>query len=358
MEFSSLLIEWYLENGRDLPWRNTSNPYHIWVSEVILQQTRVAQGMDYYLRFIGELPTVRDLAEADEDRVLKLWQGLGYYTRARNLQRGAKWVMERHKGQLPHLYNELLQVPGLGPYSAGAIASFAFNAEVPAIDGNVYRIISRIFGVFDSPHTSKGKRVFTQIVQELIPSGKAATFNQALLDFGALQCVPQSPSCSSCPFNAICYAYRNNMVASLPVKASKLNVINRYFNFIVIESKGFTYMSKRSAKDIWHSLYEFPLIETETELTTEQLIGLPQWSKLVGKQGFYIRHISPQITHKLSHRTLKVRFVIVAIHNTNAFLSRNYTRYRIDELEALSVPVVIEKFMAAEPFERYVVKSR
>ncbi len=357
MEFSRVLLEWYQKNRRDLPWRNTTDPYLIWVSEVILQQTRVGQGTKYYLRFIEEFPTISHLANANEDKVLKVWQGLGYYTRARNLQKGARWVIEKHNGVLPKSYSDLLHIPGLGPYSAGAIASFAFNIPVPAIDGNVYRVISRFFGLFDSPFTAKGKGVYYQIVHELMPTGKANLFNQALLDFGALQCVPLSPFCKGCPFNTVCYAFRNNLVSKLPIKAAKLKVRDRYLTFIIIKCKEYTFLSKREGKDIWQSLYQFPLIETDGNISLEEMIALPQWRRLFGKGGVYINHFTSVIPHKLSHQNLHVRFLIVEINKPNSVVSRHYSIYRIAEVGNLSVPIVIHNFMAAEPFEKYMINS-
>jgi A/G-specific adenine glycosylase len=355
MDFTKTLIKWYANNKRELPWRETSNPYHIWVSEVILQQTRVAQGISYYYHFLKEFPSIEHLANAPEDRVLKVWQGLGYYTRARNMQKAAKWLVANANAQLPAAYEELLKIPGLGPYSAGAIASFAFGKAVPAIDGNVYRIIGRIFGVFASPFTSAGQKEFRSIVTDLMPNEDPSTFNQALLDFGALQCVPKSPSCPTCPFSPICYAYRNNLIGSLPVKAKKLKVRDRFFTYVIIKNEQYTFIAKRKERDIWHSLYQFPLIETSSSVSFEQLVNSVEWKRIIGKGAVYIHGLSPAVTHKLSHQTLSIQFVMVNIIKPSAYLKKNFIKVTAENLGKYSVPVVIDNFMAAEPFAKYLL---
>lgn len=354
MDFKKLLHGWYSVNKRELPWRETTNPYHIWVSEVILQQTRVAQGIGYYYRFLNEFSTIADLALAEEDKVLKVWQGLGYYTRARNLQKAAIWLMENSNGELPNTYERLLKIPGIGPYSAGAIASFAFGQAVPAIDGNVYRIIARIFGVFASPATSAGKKEFNDIVYELMDLSNPAQFNQALLDFGALQCTPRRPNCEICPFNSICYAFRNNMIDSLPVKIKKGGIKCRYFVYLIIKYKGSILMSKRTQKDIWHSLYEFPLIEFQDLKSVEMFDKSTTWRKIFGKSGVYINKVSSTITHKLSHQTLSVTFVTVTASSLSHWTLGAYKLVSVDRVGDFSVPVVIDNYLAAEPLGEYI----
>jgi A/G-specific adenine glycosylase len=355
MDFTKTIIQWYAKNKRELPWRETSNPYHIWVSEVILQQTRVAQGISYYFQFLKEFPSIINLANAPEDEVLKVWQGLGYYTRARNMQKAAKWLVANSNAQLPSEYDELLKIPGLGPYSAGAIASFAFGKPVPAIDGNVYRIISRVFGVFASPLNASGQKEFRGIVIDLMPNEDPATFNQALLDFGALQCAPKGPSCTICPFSSICYAYRNNLVGSLPVKAKKLKVRDRFFTYVIIKKGQYVYIAKRKERDIWHSLYQFPLIETSSPIPFDQLINSAEWKKIVGKGAVYIHSISPAVTHKLSHQTLSIQFIMVNINKPSAYLKKNFIMVTTENIGKYSVPVVIDNFVAAEPFAKYML---
>jgi A/G-specific adenine glycosylase len=357
MDFKSILVSWYLENRRDLPWRHTKNPYYIWVSEVILQQTRVAQGLSYYQQFIKSFPTITALAAAHEDSVLKVWQGLGYYTRARNLHKAAKLIVNQHDGNIPEEYNELIKIKGIGAYSAGAIASFAFKKAVPAIDGNVYRIIARIFGVFSLPTSAQGKREFFQIVTDLMDKKSPDTFNQALLDFGALQCVPKSPKCGDCPFQQYCYAYRNNMIDSLPVKGKKLVPRHRYFTYLLIRYGYYTFIYKRQSKDIWHSLYEFPLIETDKEVEPIELHKNDQWNEWFGCEKVTINYISDEFKHLLSHQTLHTRFVIVKIDSIPQKLTSECTMVPTTEIDNYSTPKLIDNFLAAEPATKYFLST-
>ena len=353
MEFKKVLIDWYRKNKRDLPWRNTHNPYHIWISEVILQQTRVAQGLEYYLRFIETFPTIRDLAESEIDKVMKVWQGLGYYTRARNLQEGARQILTNYNAEIPKSYNELLKIKGIGPYSAGAIASFAFREVVPAIDGNVYRVLSRVFGIFTSSETTTGKKEFFNLAMELIDEKQPDVFNQAMLDFGALQCIPRNPDCLNCPFTEICYAHRNNLVNHLPAKAKKLKVRDRYFSYLLIRYKNHTFIKRREEGDIWTSLYEFPLIETKSLVELEDLMEDPVWIDLFGKQSLKILYVSKPVKHPLSHQTLYIRFIMLQIMKPTYYLKSNYQQVEIESIDEYSTPRVIDNFMAAEPAEKY-----
>lgn len=353
MDFSALLLEWFSVHHRDLPWRNTSNPYHIWVSEVILQQTRVNQGTDYYQRFIHIFPDIRALAEAPLDAVMKAWQGLGYYTRARNLHAGAKQVMRDFGGKLPASYSELLRIAGLGHYSAAAVASFAFNEAVPAVDGNVYRILARVFGVFTPVNSSQARREFFNLAGELIDRNCPAVFNQAIIDLGALVCTPRRPSCSTCPFTDYCYAHVNNLVGLLPVKNPKNPPRSRYFTYIMINYNGTTFVRKREGNDIWHSLYEFPLIETSEQVDTTQLVETEAWKELMGGSTAEIIHVSNPIKHQLSHITLHARFIIVRMSNPTYALRTEYRNISIDSLQELSVPRLIDSYMASEPSEHY-----
>lgn len=356
MEFKEILLNWYYQNKRDLPWRNTLNPYHIWVSEVILQQTRVVQGLDYYHSFIKTFPTLHKLAEASTDKVMKVWQGLGYYTRARNLHKGAQQIIEQHNGEIPKTYDELLKISGIGPYSAGAIASFAFKQVVPAVDGNVYRVLSRIFGIFESTTTAGGKNYFFNLAADLIAKEAPDTFNQALLDFGALQCIPRNPDCLTCPFGTVCYAHRNNIVSQLPVKGKKIRPRNRYFYYLLIRFKGYTYIHKREGNDIWNSLYEFPLIETQNETDLDQLIQLKEWKSILGRRKISILHKSEQVKHLLSHQTIYSRYIIIKVNSVSEYLKSHYLEIPIYDLQEYSVPRLIDNFMAADSVENYFLK--
>lgn len=340
MEFSNSLLLWYLQNKRDLPWRNTVNPYPIWLSEIMLQQTRVAQGMPYFLSFMEAFPTVFDLAKADEEQVLKLWQGLGYYSRARNMHKTAQIIAFDFNGNFPNNYNDLLKLKGIGEYTAAAIASFAFNEVVPVVDGNVYRVLSRYFNVETDIASSSARKEFTALAKELIPNDNPALFNQAIMEFGALQCVPKNPNCGICIFNSSCAALQKKKVAELPLKLKKTKVTNKYFNYLVfLDDSETTIINKRSEKGIWHNLYEFPIIETENEIDFHDL------SRLVHENysDMEIESISiyneNQIIHKLSHQKLHINFYKVEVSN------KLNNGIELKSLKNYPFPIVIYNFI-------------
>lgn len=357
MDFKRILIEWYSENRRDLPWRNTTNPYYIWVSEIILQQTRVAQGLSYYLKFLDSFPTVFDLANASEDAVLKVWQGLGYYTRARNLRSAAQHIVDKYQGEIPDTFDELIKIKGIGQYSAGAIASFAFKHAVPAIDGNVYRIIARVFGVFTLSTTAKGRREFYDIVVELMDKTQPDVFNQALLDFGALQCVPKSPKCEHCPFGKYCFAYMHNLVHVLPTRGKKTAARSRYFTYLIIKYNEYTFINRRKNKDIWQGLYEFPLIETHKPITLPRLTKHSEWKKIFGRNKHTISYVSEVVKHQLSHQTLYTQFIMVDILTLPRILNSDYEMVLATDVDQYSTPKVIDNFMVAEPASKYFLNN-
>lgn len=350
-------MRWFALHGRELPWRDTIDPYYIWVSEVILQQTRVAQGIDYYYRFIAQFPTVEALAAAPLDEVMKAWQGLGYYTRARNLHTGAQQVVEQHGGKLPRTYAELLKIKGLGAYSAAAVASFAFNEAVPAVDGNVYRILARVFGVFTPTDSTQGRKEFFELANELMDRQHPATFNQAIIDFGALVCTFRQPHCGECPMADRCYALHNNMIHKLPVKGKRIAVRDRYFYYLMVRQGDHTFVRRRQERDIWHSLYEFPLIELPAPLPAEALVLGPEWAELIGASGFRVLSVSGEIRHQLTHINIHAQFIIVEVERTGYKLRADYHRVPIEELERYSVPRLIDAYMAAEPAQRYFRRS-
>lgn len=318
MNFSKALLQWYLQNKRDLPWRNTTNPYHIWLSEIMLQQTRVAQGLPYFLRFIDAFPTIFDLAKAHEEQVLKLWQGLGYYSRARNLHKTAQQIAFEFDGVFPNNFLNLLKLKGIGEYTAAAIASFSFNESVPVVDGNVFRVLSRYFDIGTDISSSAAKKEFTALANELLPKGSANLFNQAIMEFGALQCVPKNPDCENCVLNQSCLALQRKKVAQLPVKLKKTKVTKRYFNYLIfIDDNQNTLIQKRTDKGIWHNLYEFPLIETENPETDEVILKLIQSQKIITNP-LQDENIvaSERIIHKLSHQHLNIKFWKVAVSGT------------------------------------------
>jgi A/G-specific adenine glycosylase len=265
MSFADTLIRWYEEHKRDLPWRGETDPYKIWVSEIILQQTRVQQGWDYYLQFIDNFPNVKALAEAEEERVLKVWQGLGYYSRARNMHAAAREIMTKHGGQFPRDYDKILALKGIGPYTAAAIASIAFQLPYPAVDGNVIRIVSRIFGICDDVTQPAVVKRITDIFGKHIDPERPGIFNQAAMDFGATQCTPRNPQCEKCPFNTTCYAQNNQLTDTLPIKLKKTELKHRFFHYSIYLSDNKTIIEKRTGTDIWRNLYQFPLVETTSD---------------------------------------------------------------------------------------------
>lgn len=340
MNFTNSLIQWYLREKRDLPWRKTSNPYPIWLSEIMLQQTRVAQGLPYFLRFTDAFPTVFDLAAADEEQVLKLWQGLGYYSRARNLHATAKVIAFDLNGKFPGTYKGLLQLKGVGEYTAAAIASIAYGEAVPVVDGNVYRVLSRYFDVETDISSAAAKKEFFELAASLLPKGKASEFNQAMMEFGALQCVPKNPDCGNCIFNGSCLALKNKKVDTLPVKRKKTKVVHRYFNYLIIKDRaGSSVIQKRTAKGIWHNLYEFPLLETLQEVDFEEAVRLIALHPF----GFTPKNIRPlhhnEIIHKLSHQHLHIRFWQV---EADAIVQE---ALGVEELKKYPFPIVIHNFM-------------
>lgn len=310
MTFSKALISWYLQNKRDLPWRKNTHPYPVWLSEIMLQQTRVSQGLPYFLKFTEAFPAVKDLADAPEEKVLHLWQGLGYYSRARNLHATAKQVAYELGGTFPDSYAGLLKLKGVGEYTAAAIASISYGEAVPVVDGNVYRVLARYFGITTDISSSGAKKEFTALAATLLPPTQAADFNQAMMEFGALQCVPKSPDCTICVLNTDCAAYTTGRVNELPVKLKKQKVTNRFFNYIVVkDANGRLLVNRRGDKGIWHGLYEFPLLETETALGEAEITERIKSFSGLGFVPENIRLLSPEpVIHKLSHQKLHIQF--------------------------------------------------
>ena len=293
MAFAETLIAWYDDHKRDLPWRGETDPYKIWVSEIILQQTRVQQGWDYYLRFLDNFPTVKALAEADEERVLKVWQGLGYYSRARNMHAAAREIMSEHHGKFPQTYDKILSLKGIGRYTAAAVASIAFHLPYPAVDGNVVRIVSRIFGICDDVTQPAVVKRITSICETQIDHKQPGVFNQAAMDFGALQCTPKNPKCDECPFLSDCYALNNNLTDILPIKKKKAEQKHRYFHYTVYLSKNQTVIEKRTGSDIWRNMYQFPLTETDSEEWSEHPVFSTRevLSHQIIHAAFYVRNV-------------------------------------------------------------------
>ncbi|MBK9282879.1 MAG: A/G-specific adenine glycosylase [Sphingobacteriaceae bacterium] len=316
--FATKIIEWYGHNKRNLPWRNTKNPYKIWLSEIILQQTRVEQGLPYYTRFIEAFPTVNDLAKAKEDRVLKLWQGLGYYSRARNLHTASKQIMRQFKGKFPEKHEDILKLKGVGNYTAAAISSFAFNTSKAVVDGNVYRLLSRVFRIHSPIDSTSGKKDFQALADLLIDEKNPGKFNQAIMEFGSQFCKPKNPDCENCIFNNKCLALKHNEVKTLPIKAGKVKVRTRYFNyFLIIDNKRTLIIKKRAEKDIWEGLYDFPLLETEKILTPAEITTSSHLQEYRKKQ-IKILEISKTYVHILSHQKIMCQFVLLKVSALHA----------------------------------------
>jgi len=336
MHFSNILIRWYSKYKRDLPWRNTNLPYHVWLSEIILQQTRVAQGLDYYNKFIENYPKIEDLANDNEDNVLKLWQGLGYYSRARNLHTTAKIISFELKGEFPNTYEEIIKLKGVGSYTAAAIASFCFEEPRAVVDGNVYRLLSRYFGVNTPIDSVKGKKDFQELAQECLNKQSPGEHNQAIMEFGALQCTP-SPNCEECPLNDSCVAFAKSTVTSLPVKEKKIKVRDRYFNFIVICDNENCYFQKRESKDIWQNLYQFPLNESQKEISSPS-----ELEDAVLKGSIFVE-VSEQFKHILSHQRIFAKFWKFNVDKLPP--SNKYKKVKKTEIHEFAIPRLIEKYL-------------
>ena len=337
MRFSTKIIHWYNQNYRDLPWRNTTDAYKIWLSEIILQQTRVSQGLPYYINFINAFPTVNDLANADEQQILKLWQGLGYYSRARNLHFTAKFVVENHNGVFPNSYEELLKLKGIGTYTAAAIASFSSNEPVAVLDGNVFRVLSRVFNVDYDISQNSSKKYFIELATKVLSKSKSNIHNQAIMEFGALQCVPKSPNCMECIFNDSCEAFKLKKVSELPVKSKKVKVTKRFLNYILVKDASENYeMNKRTENGIWKNLFEFPCIESEKEIDETEILN--QLKEKYDIKNFHYFN-SYDVIHKLSHQHLNIKFYIIEIEDA---INKGYT---FEEVKQLPVPIVLHNFI-------------
>ena len=341
MDFSDILSQWYAINKRDLPWRSTVNPYYIWLSEIILQQTRVNQGLPYYLKFIDAFPAVADLANADEDLVLKLWQGLGYYSRARNLQFSAKLILSEFGGNFPDNHADILKLKGVGSYTAAAISSFSFGLPFAVLDGNVIRVLSRVFGIQTPFDTTAGKKQFQKLAQELLDKKNPAEYNQAIMEFGALQCVPKSPKCNDCPIVNDCIAFNTNTVSLLPVKSKKLKVKNRFLHFLVINKNNEVLIGKRKS-GIWQGLYEFPFLEFDENLNEKSVLKSPLWINFFKDSVKQISSISEVYIHKLSHQKIHAKFWEIDV---NSFRSSDFKIVKCNELQKYPVSSLIEKYL-------------
>ena len=342
MNFTKTLLLWYDENKRTFLWRETKDPYKIWLSEVILQQTQTQQGLLYYVRFLETFPTIKDLALSSEDTVLKLWQGLGYYSRARNLHSTAQYIHKECGGVFPNTFKSLLKLKGVGDYTASAISSICFNIPEAVVDGNVYRFLSRYFGIYTPINISQAHQEFKAKAMNLMDITQPGKFNQALMEFGSIHCKPRTPHCKSCPFSYDCIAYNQNKIHLLPQKRTKLKVIDRYFNYLVIlDQNGQIQLEKRVGKGIWQNLFQFPLLETNKRVGSRKKLIEKFSTKMIAQlntKKLKLWNREP-IAHKLSHQKLFVFFWTIP---SKRILKKGYS---LKELKNQAVPVVIQNFL-------------
>jgi A/G-specific adenine glycosylase len=349
MSFSDKILGWYHQNKRTLPWRETTDPYKIWLSEIILQQTRVAQGTPYYLRFIEAFPTVEHLAQAEEEEVLKLWQGLGYYSRARNLHSAAKMVVSEYHGEFPKTYTGLLKLKGVGDYTASAISSISFNEAQAVVDGNVYRVLARYFGIDLPINSTEGIKYFKSLALKVMDATQIRDYNQGIMEFGAMQCKPKNPYCLNCPLNESCVALQKGLVEKLPIKDKKTKVRNRFFNYLIPlyndnEGNTFTKLQQRKGKGIWQNLWEFPLLESKTPLSLEDVEESSKEILTDEELSGITAYNEKPILHKLSHQHLYTQFWIVQIDNNLK------DKIPVADLSDYPVPVLIADFIKAFKF--------
>ena len=342
--FSKKVVRWFEKNKRDLPWRETKDPYRIWLSEIILQQTRVSQGLPYYAAFAETFPTVFDLAAAPEQKVLRLWQGLGYYTRARNLHACAKEVVKNYNGNFPKTFDELKTLRGIGDYTAAAIASIAFGQSVAVVDGNVFRVLARIFGIDTPINTPEGKRIFFKLANELVPKENPDIHNQAMMEFGARFCTPRNPGCETCTFQSDCFAYKNSWQHVLPVKLKSNKARKRFFYYFAIQKGKSFLMKKRTDKDIWHGLYDFALVETKRLVDPEKLFREDETLKKFRKGK--LSEISGIYKHVLSHQLIYSRFIQVVLSQDVDLNGSGLKFYSLKKVAELPKPVLISKFLS------------
>ena len=330
--FSPLIAQWYRQNSRSLPWRQTNDPYFIWLSEIIMQQTRVDQGTDYYEKFTSNYPTIIDLANAEEQQILNDWQGLGYYSRARNLHYSAKLVRDEFNGEFPNTFNEILKLKGVGTYTAAAISSFAFKEQQAVVDGNVYRLLSRVFDIDTPIDSSKGQKEFQIVADELIPAEAPDIHNQAIMEVGSLVCTPKNPKCEECPLVDLCLARVNKTIELRPVKSKKTKVRDRYFHFFLYDDNGETYIEQRTEKGIWQNMFQFPLLEIESNAIESTK---KQWSHQSKE--------SSEIIHKLSHQNIHAIF-----HHFDRMpnsINESWIKIKMEDIQDYPLPRIIDRYL-------------
>ncbi|MEM6524896.1 MAG: A/G-specific adenine glycosylase [Bacteroidota bacterium] len=345
--FAEKIIHWYDDNKRDLPWRNTKDPYRIWLSEIILQQTRVVQGLPYYQAFTTKFPLISDLAQADEQEVLRTWQGLGYYSRARNLHKCAKIICNEYDGRFPDNYKELLALPGIGPYTAAAIASFAFREPKAVVDGNVYRVLSRFFGIEDDIASTPSQKKFSELAQTLISPTQPDIYNQGIMEFGAIQCKPKSPNCNECTLNDECVARNESTQDKLPIKSKKVKIRERYFYYFNLVVDDRLLMRKREGKGIWEGLFDFNVLESPKSIDVEEAI---EKNSFISSLKADLSHVdvSQEYLHILSHQRINAIFITAYLNKgpgVTDSLPKNHAFYTLTEVNELPKPVLISHYL-------------
>lgn len=342
MNFADELLNWYQDNKRDLPWRNTNDAYTIWLSEIILQQTRVEQGMPYFHRFLDRFPDVESFAAATEDEVLRLWQGLGYYSRGRNMLKTAQQVQQEYNGIFPTDYNTLIKLKGIGEYTAAAISSFAANQPHAVVDGNVYRVLARYFGISEPINSGKGKKIFQEQANDLINRKTPGLHNQAMMEFGAMLCKPKNPACGICPVRLGCYAFKHNATTTLPVKLKNATSKERFFNYFLVTDGEKILMNKRGDNDIWANMYDLPMLETAELLPVDDLLNLKEVQNAFGENA-KAEFIYPTAKHILTHQKLFVR--LIKLHDYDVKLEQKWFYTGVENLTDLALPKIIFIFL-------------
>jgi A/G-specific adenine glycosylase len=347
--FVTKLLQWQKGVNRPMPWKGEKNPYLIWLSEIILQQTRVEQGLPFFLRFKEKYPTITHLANAPEDEVMRLWQGLGYYSRARNLHTTAKMVRDNFEGNFPSNYADVLSLKGVGEYTAAAIVSFAYEMPYPVVDGNVYRVLSRFFGIKTAIDNPKAKKEFTALAATLIQQAKQpSVYNQAIMDFGALQCKPATPDCKICVLKDNCFAFNNKVVDTLPAKEKKIKVKERFFHYLVLKQHPVIYIRKRPAGDIWHNLYDFQLIEATRLLTLKEIMAHPTWENIFGSLKIKVAPSPVSATQKLTHQKINALFFEVVLPNDSlhhSLIEKNMIAAEAKKLNNFAFPKIVDWYI-------------
>lgn len=341
-KFPVLLLQWNRnKNSRLMPWKGEKNPYKIWLSEIILQQTRVEQGLKYYERFVSNFPNINKLAAAKDEKVYKLWEGLGYYTRCKNLLETARFISKKLKGKFPNKFEDILALKGVGHYTASAIASFAYDLPYAVVDGNVFRVLSRIFGIKKPIDSAEGKKLFTQLAFELLDKKHPGVYNQALMDFGAVICKPY-PVCNICPFKKYCFAFKNDIVNKLPIKEKKIRIKIRWFNYLVIENNGKFYVRRRFEDDIWKNLYEFVLVETENDIPAKKVLDKMEKNSILKRNSYQIRSVSAVYLQQLSHQKIIGKFIRISLKNTTSIAG--YKLSSANQMLRLAFPRIINSY--------------